>query len=210
MGVALGAGLASRQYPHPALPRQRGRVSSGRHFRPPPPLAGEGWGGGFRPPNSTAAGSLAAAPTMRSAPGLSASRRARSAAPNGARSVFEITSASATAACRAASAKRASVSAPVTASTRVTTRARRSRWSSIGSVPSVNRIGAGSARPLVSTTMRPKRPDLAGVAPLDQAAQRLAPDPRAPRSTGSRRAVRAPDLRRNRRGSGRSRSRRSR
>ena len=51
----------------------------------------------------------------------------------------------------------ASVSAPATASTRVTTRARRSRWSSIGSVPSVNRIGPGSARPLVSTTRRPNR-----------------------------------------------------
>ena len=136
--------------------------------------------------------------------------RVRVAAPNGARSVFEITSASATATCRAASAKRSSVAAPVTASTRVTTRARRRRWSSIGSAPSVKRIGAGSARPLVSMTMRRNGRDLAGVAPVDQARAGSAPDPRAPRSTGSRPAVRARCPRRNRRGSGRSRSRRSR
>src|SRR5204862_141361 len=56
-------------------------------------------------PNSTDAGLEAAAPRMRSAPALSTARRAARGSPNGARSVLEITKASATAACRAAAAQ---------------------------------------------------------------------------------------------------------
>jgi len=59
---------------------------------------------------------------IRSAFRLSAEIAASSSSETGARSVFEITIASAIAAWRAASAKRTSVAAPCSASTTVTTR----------------------------------------------------------------------------------------
>ena len=107
----------------------------------------------------------------RSARSLSASSRRTRSGPSGARSVLVITSVSASAACRPASAKRSRLSAPFTASTRVTTRAKCNEWSSIGSAPSVKRIGAGSASPVVSIDDPAKPPDFAGLAPLEKAAQ---------------------------------------
>ena len=56
-------------------------------------------------------------------PGVDPIEAADEVGPSGARSVLVITSTSASAACRAASAKRSSVAAPCTASTRVTTAA---------------------------------------------------------------------------------------
>ena len=77
------------------------------------------------------------ATVIRSAFGFSPPRATCSSSDTGAKSVFEITSASATAAWRTASAKRASVAAPFSASITVTTRPNDNRASSIGSAPSV-------------------------------------------------------------------------
>ena len=73
----LGAGRRSRRVPPPCPPPPAGEGEAASAASPTPsPAGGGGLGWGLCvAANSTAAGSLAAAPTMRSAPGFSASRR---------------------------------------------------------------------------------------------------------------------------------------
>ena len=131
---------------------------------------------------------------MRSAPGVERVEAADELGPNGARSVFVITSASASAACRAASAKRSRLCGAVD---RVdqgddAREAQPLVEHRVGAEREQDRRRVGEAAGLDDDAAKP--PDLAGVAPVDQAAQACARDPRAPRSTGSRPAVRAPAL----------------
>ena len=88
--------------------------------------------------------------------GLRLCRRwvSRSTVAASARSVFEITSRSARIACLRASAALPSADSPLTASTTVSTWSMWNSPPSARSVEKVCRIGPGSARPLVSITMR--------------------------------------------------------